>query len=303
MMSLAVVGAGIVGAAAVQAEQGIVLDIALARAMDEVDGTQAQIAGLKADARSFDSKVAQSQTRLAAYARGLYRLSRPGVAPIAGGYPAMMRHVARIKRLRGLVRGELAQLATLRHDEAQLRERQSELEASLSSARERLDALQHERKQLDAMAVSASAAPPHQGGAQPYGLRVIDGPSGPDFTSQRGRLASPVTGDVRVTDSRRTGEPALMMQAPTGTPVRAAAAGRVAFSDRQGTYGRMVIVDHGNGYTTLYGGLGAVQVQVGDTLSQGARLGAIGNDFSPPALLFEVRRGSRSLPPRAWLGY
>jgi murein DD-endopeptidase MepM/ murein hydrolase activator NlpD len=94
-----------------------------------------------------------------------------------------------------------------------------------------------------------------------------------------------------------------MMQAPTGTPVRAAAAGRVAFSDRQGTYGRMVIVDHGNGYTTLYGGLGAVQVQVGDTLSQGARLGAIGNDFSPPALLFEVRRGSRSLPPRAWLGY
>jgi len=63
-----------------------------------------------------------------------------------------------------------------------------------------------------------------------------------------------------------------------------------------------VILDHGDGYYTVYGGLGAVEVRVGDDLSRSARIGSIGTDFSPPALFFEVRKGTRTLEPRSWLG-
>ena len=84
--------------------------------------------------------------------------------------------------------------------------------------------------------------------------------------------------------------------------MRAVAAGRVAFSDRYGSYGRLVILDHGDGYYTVYGGLGSVEVRVGDDLSRNARLGSIGTDFTPSALFFEVRKGTRTLEPRAWLG-
>jgi septal ring factor EnvC (AmiA/AmiB activator) len=84
--------------------------------------------------------------------------------------------------------------------------------------------------------------------------------------------------------------------------VRAVSAGRVAFSDRYGSYGRLVILDHGDGYYTVYGGLGAVEVRVGDDLSRQARIGSIGTDFAPAALFFEVRKGTRTLDPRAWLG-
>jgi len=56
------------------------------------------------------------------------------------------------------------------------------------------------------------------------------------------------------------------------------------------------------GYFTLYGGLGAVDVQPGDDLSRSARIGSVGGDTFPTALFFEVRRGTRALPPRGWLG-
>jgi septal ring factor EnvC (AmiA/AmiB activator) len=107
---------------------------------------------------------------------------------------------------------------------------------------------------------------------------------------------------IRVARRDESDGPGLELQAPAGTPVRAVAAGRVAFSDRYGSYGRIVILDHGDGYYTVYGGLGAVEVRVGDDLSRDARIGSVGSDFNPPSLFFEVRKGTRTLEPRSWLG-
>jgi septal ring factor EnvC (AmiA/AmiB activator) len=135
-------------------------------------------------------------------------------------------------------------------------------------------------------------------------MRVLDPSPTAGFEAERGKLGSPVTGDVRIAEGRRAESdgPGLEFQAPVGTPVRAVSAGRVAFSDRYGSYGRLVILDHGDGYYTVYGGLGAVEVRVGDDLSRQARIGSIGTDFSPSALFFEVRKGTRAMEPRSWLG-
>ena len=77
--------------------------------------------------------------------------------------------------------------------------------------------------------------------------------------------------------------------------------GRVAFAGAYGSYGKVVILDHGDSFYTVYGGLGAFGVRVGDSVSRGTRLG----DVAPaqrPAVFFEVRRSTRTLDPRSWTG-
>ncbi|HBQ17679.1 MAG TPA: peptidase, partial [Myxococcales bacterium] len=55
---------------------------------------------------------------------------------------------------------------------------------------------------------------------------------------------------------------------------------------------------HGDGHYTVYGGLGAVAVQVGQQVPANTPLGTVGGQ----PLFFQVRRGTRALDARAWLG-
>jgi murein DD-endopeptidase MepM/ murein hydrolase activator NlpD len=81
--------------------------------------------------------------------------------------------------------------------------------------------------------------------------------------------------------------------APTGTPVRAAGDGRVAIRGLQGGYGRVVVLEHGNGVSTLYGHLSrfAASVNVGRRVSQGDVIGYVGMSglATGPHLHYEYR--------------
>jgi septal ring factor EnvC (AmiA/AmiB activator) len=84
--------------------------------------------------------------------------------------------------------------------------------------------------------------------------------------------------------------------------VRAVFAGRVAFADRYGAYGRIVIIDHGEHYYSVSGNLASVDVRLGDEISAGERVGTIGDEGQGPMLYFEIRHGAETVPPGAWLG-
>lgn len=91
---------------------------------------------------------------------------------------------------------------------------------------------------------------------------------------------------------RRRNHNGIDIGAPTGTSVWATSDGRVelaGFSDRG--YGNRVLVDHGNGVTSLYAHLSVIQVVAGDTLDQGQILGAVGSTglSTGPHLHFEIR--------------
>lgn len=93
------------------------------------------------------------------------------------------------------------------------------------------------------------------------------------------------------------------ISARSGTPVRAAEAGRVIFSGWLGSYGRMVIVKHTGSYSTVYAHNQRNLVQEGDFVERGdvlAEVGTSGN-ASGPHVHFEVRRGRTPEDPMGYL--
>lgn len=291
--------------------RGIQNDVEVAQLLEEIEAGSGRSQRLQHELASQEQALQGATAALTNHVRTLYRMTRSGRAPLGAGYRAVMQHVARIARLKRLVVSDKQRAAALREQTAGLRAQLAQSEANLEAVRQRLAAAQGDTGSAVAhrfdRALSAptlATPPPAAGGG--YGLRIVDAPRGNAFTALRGDLASPVTGEVRVVDARRAESdgPGLEFHAPAGTPVRAVAPGRVAFSDRYGSYGQLVILEHVGGYYTVYGGLGGVEVRVGDDLSQRARIGSIGADpQGRTALFFEVRKGTRTLAPRPWLGF
>ncbi|MDB5100738.1 MAG: peptidase [Cyanobacteria bacterium RYN_339] len=92
--------------------------------------------------------------------------------------------------------------------------------------------------------------------------------------------------------------------AKAGTQIVAAAAGKVIFSGWYGNYGQSVIVDHGNGLTTMYGHADTLLVKQGDAVKQGqaiATVGQSGLSSSQTHVHFEVRRGGTPVNPARYL--
>ncbi|MFC6236778.1 M23 family metallopeptidase [Longivirga aurantiaca] len=99
---------------------------------------------------------------------------------------------------------------------------------------------------------------------------------------------------------RHTG---LDFRAPTGTPVVAVHDARVAKTAWHPAYGRMIILDLGNGVTTWYCHLSQVSVRAGERVSTGERIGAVGTsgNTSGPHLHFEVRLWDQPTDPATFL--
>ena len=133
-------------------------------------------------------------------------------------------------------------------------------------------------------------------------------------TSNIGKLDWPVDGDIVIRFGpdtlpasqgggviRWTG---IGIKAPAGTPISAVAAGKVVRVDRLSTYGLGVIVEHGNGYYSLYWQLQRAAVKEGEQIARGATIGTVGglNSAKGPHLYFEIRGANQiALDPIAWL--
>jgi murein DD-endopeptidase MepM/ murein hydrolase activator NlpD len=97
--------------------------------------------------------------------------------------------------------------------------------------------------------------------------------------------------------------PGMDIDGEQGEIAYAAGAGTVIKAGRQGGYGNMIEIDHGNGITSRYGHLSRIDVVVGDKISRGDQLGAIGTTgrSTGPHLHFEVRYNDEALNPRRFL--
>ena len=95
----------------------------------------------------------------------------------------------------------------------------------------------------------------------------------------------------------------LDLSAPKGSPVWATAAGTVIRAEREGAWGRMVLIDHGNGYRTRYAHLKRIRVTRGERVVRGDTIGTVGESgrASGPHLHYEVLREGQPVDPRPYL--
>lgn len=95
----------------------------------------------------------------------------------------------------------------------------------------------------------------------------------------------------------------VLIGAPVGTPISAVADGTVVFSDWMTGYGMILIVDHGNGYMSLYAHNDTLLRDAGAAVKRGEAVAKVGNSGGQgtPGLYFELRRNGQPVDPSSWL--
>lgn len=121
-------------------------------------------------------------------------------------------------------------------------------------------------------------------------------------------LSRPVSGSISsrygerssIRSSVHTG---LDIATSSGTGIRPAAAGTVTFAAYKGSYGNLIIVNHGNGIETYYAHCSAIYVSPGQAVDTGSIIGAVGatGNATGPHLHFEIRQGGAPLNPENYL--
>jgi septal ring factor EnvC (AmiA/AmiB activator) len=132
--------------------------------------------------------------------------------------------------------------------------------------------------------------------------------AGQSFAKSRGRLPWPTRGKVAAafgTDRAygRLRWQGLLIRANQGQEVKAVSHGRVAFAEWLRGYGLLVIIDHGEGYMSLYGHNQSVLAEVGDWVQAGQLIATVGDSGGSDhaGLYFEIRHNGKPLDPAKWV--
>jgi septal ring factor EnvC (AmiA/AmiB activator) len=228
---------------------------------------------------------------------------------------AQVRHVALLREalttlevMQQSIDGELERIASLTREQqdvldrldGQRQNRQTllaELERQIGGEESRLQELERNRRDLEALIerlVDVLADIPADLGSR-LGL-----------AAQKGRLPMPVQGPVQHAygQSRSGGLnwQGWLIGAAAGAEVSAVAYGRVAFADWLRGYGLLIIIDHGQGFMSLYGHNESLLHEVGAWVEPGAAIGVVGaNTGNDQGLYFELRKDGKAIDPAAWL--
>jgi septal ring factor EnvC (AmiA/AmiB activator) len=321
---------------AIEAADAAARQLAAALVRAEADAGGAEREALQREAELADVKARLAHTRevIARRAVALYKAGELGPVAVVFSAGSLSDRIARIQALQLLLdhdqrllarftqeRNELARArvaadrAGVQRSEAQaaLLARRAEAEEERRARRALLEEVRRSRARERALLNELEAAA-RELEAKLAGLAAT--PAGPrpgavPFASLAGSLAPPVPGRVlrdfgRVLDAEyrtETFRKGVDFAAERGEPVYAVAAGEVRFAGWFAGYGRMVILDHGDGYFTVSGHLDDIGVAVGDVLASGDPIGRAGEtgSLTGPRLYFEIRQGAAALDPAGWL--
>ena len=112
------------------------------------------------------------------------------------------------------------------------------------------------------------------------------------ISSRFGERVHPITGELKNHNG-------MDIASNMGTTVYAADGGTVVLAEWYGGYGNCIMIDHGNGYKTLYGHLSYIGVYEGQAVNQGDAIGQVGStgNSTGPHLHFEVYAGGSRIDP------
>ena len=305
------------------------------RALDQQIGAQqGRLATLEAERDGLDARLKDQREALAALLRSAYAMGRDEELKLLlaqdridtvgrmlayyryferarlGEIAALLSDLDALAKVQGAIEKQTAELRDAREQRAaqaqQLEAERlartkalDELDATLRDQRSRLATLgKDEKALLDLMAKLRDIfadIPKQLAGAEP-------------FAQLRGRLPWPVSGRIASDFGAREegGEhasPGIVIAAGGGSDVHAVSHGRVVFADWLRGYGLLLIVDHGDGYLSLYGYNETLLKDVGDWVDAGEAVATSGESggHRTSGVYFELRFQGKAIDPKAWL--
>lgn len=226
-----------------------------------------------------------------------------------------------LAKLNGTLKDNDQKLAARQQDQAELGRVLKTIEETLArqareaeEARQRalLAAQEAEKKRQQEAALAARDSKdeaPKKPKSTPGPLVSSDGAVyGGAFSAAQGKLPWPVNGRLLARFGETRGDDArakwdgVMISASAGSQVHAVHGGRVVFADWLRGAGLLVILDHGNGYLSLYGHNQTLLKDAGDIVKAGEAISTVGNSGgqSTPALYFAIRQQGRPTDPTQW---
>jgi septal ring factor EnvC (AmiA/AmiB activator) len=213
----------------------------------------------------------------------------------------------RLQAVTGQARQKSDEIAALRADEQTQRQhleqdkhaRQqmlNKIALQLKQQRREIGHLQRNENRLSQLVEKLAHVSP---GAQPDSV---------PFKSLKGKLLLPVKGKVRNKYGARRPESTMLwtgwfLRAAPSQPVKAVAGGQVVYADWLRGFGNLLIIDHGQGYMSLYGNNEALYKQVGDNLHGGDTIATVGSSGGneDSGLYFELRFEGKPFDPNKWV--
>lgn len=238
---------------------------------------------------------------------------------------SLRQGLSEVERIATATRGKAEELATI--EQQQTVERQTlqrekadrarvlaSVSAQVASQRRQIDTLRRDEERLTrlvdqlAKAAAKAAAKPPKADA-PLANKAVPEP-GTDhaaFAQTKGRLRLPVVGEL----SNRFGSPqaagqlsskGIFIRAREGQEVHVVGSGQVVFADWLRGFGNLLIVDHGDGYMSLYGNSEALFRKPGDDVRTGEVIAAVGSSggSAESGLYFELRYRGKPFDPLPW---
>lgn len=296
----------------------------------ELAQNQERIAELEQEQTELEADLERQAELLADQIESAYRSGRHDFIQML----LNQQDPARIERILAYYRyindARIEQLETLRETEAelesvvaQLTEQRSTLEATMSQQQQQRDELRAQQQEQERSAQQLRTAQANdeteledmrQSEQQLTELLA----SLEDVLSEqqinlagledeRGRMSWPVEGSIRHNyGQRRSGEvnwKGVVLNTQAETPVRVIADGRVLFSDWLRGFGLVIVVDHGEGYMSLYGYNQSLTRDVGEEVRRGETIALTGQSGGQeqPGLYFEIRREGNPIDPNDYL--
>jgi murein DD-endopeptidase MepM/ murein hydrolase activator NlpD len=240
------------------------------------------------------------------YLTRIGREDRQVAAEVAASRDAIRAARARTAKLRRTIQQEARALAARAMQESEARAALIGARGTLDTARQqKLVALSdlNAQERAEAGEIDALQAVSAQLAAQIRAAQAGD--TGPTATPSSAGLIWPVQGPITSPFGWRWGRmhTGIDIGVPTGTPIHAAAAGRVIYCGWEEGYGNFVVLDNGGNLATAYAHQSAIAVTCGEDVSQGQVIGYVGctGHCTGPHLHFEVRINGDPVDPLGYL--
>jgi septal ring factor EnvC (AmiA/AmiB activator) len=254
------------------------------------------------------------QTYLARAQAGFIERTREDLARRAGLESAAREKAAELAGVEKKARAERDGLVARAAERRQILARHAD---QIRKQRRDLETEQRNESRLAKLVEALARAVPPPAPRTPRGQdptprrpAAPDAPATGAFGALKGRLPYPVRGELaaRFGASETAAAPStkgVFIRAPGGADVKAVAAGRVVFADWMRGYGNLLILDHGDGFLSIYGNNESVLKRVGDGVHAGEAVATVGASGGGEAsgLYFETRFQGRPFDPVPWLQF